>query len=191
MPHVNPDPRNLADLIEHEGMETAVELRNRGYSGQRLRNKLSALYPNAFHQSIRALADRSIQARRAAKIATNTPDPLKVDPATVPQLPGAEPGVTGTFEIQYTPEQTGEPRPLRVEITSMEKVTIGEAFAMARAMLMAGEFKYPERLSAWVRKRRAEAARGDESAREALRRFEQKIDAGQISILEIIKGQES
>lgn len=191
MIHGNPVPRNLSDLVEAGGMDDAVDLRDRGYSGQKLRDQLARRYPNAYSQSIRALADRSIAVRQAGRrlaAAQSTEEAASID---VPLIEGAPAGLTASFGVQYNPGRGGEPIMLHAWVRNADTLTVGELEALGAELLeraeFTGETRY-ERLVQWIEAARLRASQGDEEAAAELRRFRDRLTMGEIKLTAAMRG---
>lgn len=187
----NPKPRNLSQLVDAGAMDDAVDLRDRGYSGQRLRDKLSRLYPKAYHQSIRALADRSIQVRQARNALRESPPETPVSAVDVPFLPGARPGVTTTFEIPHVPPGASNPAPLRVRVEHSEGLTVGQLLEQGQQFIERWLFQTTagyERLAQWLETQRLAALAGDDQAEADLRNFLSGLNPDDARITAVILG---
>lgn len=187
----NPNPRTLADLVQADGMSDAVDLRQKGYSGVRLRDRLSRMFPNAFSQSIRALADRSIgviqSIRRLVSMDFSTGGELiQADPT-----PGATPGVTVTFSIDQTFPGSSQQTALRVDIQHAETLSVGQIQAKGRELLdqtpstVKGS---PERFLQWLEEQRLLAEGGDAAAAERLRENQARVIQESLRISSVIRG---
>lgn len=192
MPKGNSGPRSLAELVKDGGLDTAVDLRNRGYSGQRLRDMLSRQFPNAYHQSISALADRSIYTRQAARALADSQTGTDVSAIDVPAVPGAPAGITATYSVDYLPKGADRPITLHAWIEHSEQLTVGELESIGPERLDRGELKQTgcgSRLSQWVARQRQLAAEGDDEAAANLQGFRSRIIAGTIRLTSVVRGQ--
>lgn len=192
MPKGNPGPRNLSEMVEAGGLDTAVDLRNRGYSGQRLRDVLSRQFPSAYHQSISALADRSIYARQAARAIMDSQTGSEVSSVSVPRVEGAPAGITATYAVDYTPQGARKPITLHAWIEHSENLTVGDLETVGPEFLGRAEFREvgsPSRLRQWVRDKERRTAEGDEDAAEKLSQFRARLASGNIRLTSVVRGQ--
>lgn len=172
-------------------MDDAVDLRDRGFSGQRLRDKLSALYPGAYHQSIRALADRSIGVRQAVREVLLAPPTQEIYEFAIPLVEGAPKGITATFTVEYTPPDSRVPMLLHAWVEEADALTVAQLGEIGAENLERGVLRgtgSPDRLRQWLERQRLLAAQGDEEAQQKLQRFRARLDTGSIKITAIMKG---
>lgn len=187
----NPNPRTLADLVQADGMSDAVDLRQQGYSGVRLRDRLSRLFPNAFPQSIRALADRSIGVIQSIRRLVSMDFSLGGELIQADPTPGAPPGVTVTWSIDQTFPGSTQTTALRVDIEHAETLTVGQIQDQGRELLSQVPAKVkgsPERFLSWLEEQRVLAEGGDAAASERLRENQARIIQESLRISSVIRG---